>query len=94
MSGHSEQPPTLVQYEEAGELTKTVDDERLRAFINYGLTTVLVRRGMTPGITPQADFDLRFFAEALRVMGTNRAPLLRILQGDTADMEWWPEEKK
>jgi hypothetical protein len=88
------EPPTLVQYEEAGELIKTVADEHLRAFINYGLTTVLVRRGMTPGIAPQADFDLRFFAEALRAMGVNRAALLRILEGKSADMSWWPDDEK
>lgn len=64
--------PRLVRYDEAGELTKDITDERLRAFVNYGLTTVLVRRGMTPGVEPQADFDLRFFAEALRAMGENQ----------------------
>lgn len=88
-----QEPPTLVQYEEAGELTKAITDERLRAFVNYGLTTVLVRRGMTPGVEPQADFDLRFFAEALRAMGENRDALIRILQGDISDMAWWPEDE-
>ena len=81
-----------ILFEEAGALTKAVSDERLRAFMNYGLTTVLIRRGMAPDIIPQADFDLRFFAEALRSMGGNRAALLRILQGDVSDMEWWPEK--
>jgi len=89
-----EEPPTLVQYTEACELIQTVADDHLRAFINYGLTTVLVRRGMTPGINPQADFDLRFFAEALRAMGSDRAALLRILQGKAIDMAWWPEDEE
>jgi hypothetical protein len=93
MSERRRELHTLVQYEEAGALIKTIADERLQAFINYGLTTVLVRRGMTPGIDPQADFDLRFFAEVLRAMGENRTALLRILQGDTSDMEWWPEKE-
>lgn len=87
------EPTTLVQYEEAGALTSEITDERLRGFVNYGLTTVLVRRGMTPGIDPTADFDLRFFAEALRAMGQNRAALLRILQGDVSQMEWWPDKE-
>lgn len=86
---HDSAKPIL--YDEAGALTKTIDDKRLRAFVNYGLTTVLVRRGMDPGITLQADFDLRFFSEALRAMGENRAVLLKILEGDISDLEWWPD---
>jgi hypothetical protein len=85
-------PATVIQYEEARELIKTITDERLRAFVKYGLTTVLVRRGMRLGIDPQADFDLHFFAEALRAMGENRETLLSILQGNVTDMEWWPEK--
>jgi hypothetical protein len=83
---------TPILFEEAGVLTRAIRDERVRAFVNYGLTTVLIRRGMDPGITPQADFDLCFFAEALRAIGENRAALLRILQGEISDMEWWPDE--
>lgn len=83
---------TLIHHEEAGALTKGIADERLRAFINYGLTTALIRRGMAPDIELQSDFDLRFFAEVLRAMGENPAALLRILQGDISDMEWWLEE--
>lgn len=88
----TKQPDTAtpILYEEAGALTESIGDERLRAFVNYGLTTVLVRRGMDPAITPQKDFDLRFFAEALRAMGEDRAALLRILEGEIADADWWP----
>jgi hypothetical protein len=82
--------PTPILYDEAGALTESIGDERLRAFVNYGLTTVLVRRGMDPAITLEKDFDLRFFAEVLRAMGADRAALLRILEGDIADAEWWP----
>lgn len=87
---HDSAMPIL--FEEAGALTRAINDERVRAFVNYGLTTVLVRRGMDPSITPKADFDLRFFAEALRAMMENRSALLRILQGDVSDLEWWPEK--
>lgn len=87
-------PATLLGYDEALDLARTIPDEQLRAFIKFGLTTVLTRRGMTPGIDPQADFDLRFFAEALRAMGEHRAVLLRILQGDISVIEWWPDEDK
>ena len=82
---------TLLQYEEAVALTKVIPDLSLRAFVKYGLTTVLLRRGMTPGVAPESDFDLKFFAEALRAIGENRATLIKILQGNLADMEWWPE---
>jgi hypothetical protein len=81
-----------ILYDEAGALTKKISDERLRAFVNYGLTTILVRRGMDPAITPQADFDLRFFAEALRAMGDDRATLQRIFEGEVSDLEWWPDD--
>jgi hypothetical protein len=42
---------------------------------------------MNPTLRPQADFDLRFFAEALKAMveSPNRA-LQRILQGE--DLSW------
>jgi hypothetical protein len=88
---HDPESAVPILYDEAGDLTKKIDDERLRAFVNYGLTTVLVRRGMDPQVTLTADFDLRFFAEALRAMGENRAMLLRIFEGELSEGEWWPD---
>jgi hypothetical protein len=85
-------PASLLLYEEATSLIESIADRRLRSFVEYGLTNVLVRRGMKPGIKPQSDFDLRYFAEALRAIGENRTDLLRILRGDISAIEWWPEE--
>jgi hypothetical protein len=42
---------TFIRYNEAGELTKAISDKRVRALVEYGLTTVLVRRGMEAGVT-------------------------------------------
>jgi len=92
MKNQESQGPTLILHDEAGALARTIPDDRVRAFVNYGLTTVLVRRGMTPEVGLKADFDMRFFAEALRAMGENRDALLRILAGDVSEMSWWPDE--
>ena len=82
----------LILLKEAGAFTNNISDERVRAFVKYGLTTVLIRRSMDPTVAPQADFDLRFFVEALRAIGSNRDKLLCILTGDPSDMDWWPED--
>lgn len=83
--------PTLLLHQEAWALTDAVEDKRLQAFIRYGITTACFGRGMKPGVVPQMDFDLLFFAEVLRAMGDDCDALLCILQGDISTMEWWPD---
>jgi hypothetical protein len=85
------EPALMIRLEEAHRSIDLVDDERLRAFMRYGLTTVLLRRGVDSSVTPQAAFDLRFYVEVLRAIGGNRDVMLRILQGDVSEMEWWSE---
>jgi hypothetical protein len=85
--------PTLILYEEAGALARKIEDNILLDFVNYGVTIVLTKRGMDPKIVPQADFDLRFFTEVLRSMGSDQEVLRKILSGNSADLEWWDRER-
>jgi len=83
---------TLLRAMEANELAAGICDERVRAFVRFGLTTIITKSGMAAAIHPQTDFDLLVFAEALRAMATNHGAMLRIFTGVPSSMEWWPEE--
>ena len=83
---------TMVRFTEAGAAADSIGDKDLRAFVKYGLTTVITGRGMNSAVTPEGQFDLRFLVEALRAIGSNREDLLLILQGKSSDLAWWPEE--
>lgn len=84
-------PGSLSHLDEANALIASIADRDLRAFVQFGLVVVITRRAMDPGLQPHQDFDLKFFVEALRAIGSQRDAVARILRGDGAAMAWWPE---
>lgn len=83
-------PFNLIQIDEASRFAEDISDERIQAFVRYGLTTILLRRGMDPNIAPKGDFDLRFFVEILQSMAGNFDTLSRICQNE--DLSWWSDD--
>ena len=73
----------FIEQDAANKFEEALTDHTVRQVIQFGITTVLLHRGMNPTLRPEADFDLRFFAEALKAMVENpHRALQRILQGE------------
>lgn len=81
-----------LQTEKIQGLIDGYEDERLRAFLALGVTTILTKRGLE-GSTPCAPFDMVFFVEVLRSMFERRDVLENALSGDLKEQSWWDEDK-
>lgn len=64
----------------------------MRMFVQFGLTTALLRREMQKQIRPQADFDLLYLVEILRSMAASQKALETIVSGDFESLKWWPDD--
>jgi hypothetical protein len=79
---------TVCRYEEATELIASTQDPKVRAALEYALTTVIVRRGMSPSIAPATQFDLRYYLEAIKAMFEDEATVRAIIDGNDRDLRW------
>lgn len=78
----------LCRYEEATQFIQSVDEPKLRAALEYALATVVMRRGMSSGIAAAAQFDLRYYLEAVKAMFENDAVVRAILDGNHEELRW------
>lgn len=78
----------LSRYGEATEFIESVQDSNLRAALEYALTTVVMRRGMSPAVCAASDFDLRCFLEAIKAMFENVAAMRAIVEGNGDALRW------
>ncbi|WP_428266727.1 hypothetical protein [Haliangium sp.] len=88
MSNTTETP--WLRYDEIAHFIDSVEDARLRAFLSYGITTIMMRRGLSDK-EPAAPFDLIYFLEVLRAMFARREVLEGIVSGDFEKFAW-PDE--
>lgn len=85
-------PPGIIRYKEATELIARVTDANVRAALQYALTTILTKRGMSDQASPAGEFDLCFYLEAVKAMFDN-APVIRaIVDGNVDDLRWWDDD--
>jgi hypothetical protein len=77
-----------IRREEAGRLTESITDYRVRCFVRYGIALLLTRRGMREASLPQSPVDLYHFVEVLKALAEHREDLLEILAGDPSKFEW------
>ncbi len=87
----SEPDDMWVHHEELAEFQRGIKDKRLKAFIDYGVTTALMRR-TSDGAGPTGSFDLLFFAKTLESMFERSESMRSILLGDPDELRWWSDE--
>ncbi len=75
-----------LRHEEVGEFIQSIEDEPTKAFVSFGITTLLTKRGFST--TPCSPFDLLFFAQALRAMFARRTTIKSIVEGDLEQFAW------
>ena len=81
-----------LRHEDLGRYVESIDDERLRAFIEFGITTILTKRGLPEDAQPIAPFDLQFFVEVLTAMFRRQDVMKSVLDGELEQYAWWPKE--
>lgn len=79
---------SVSRYEDATKFIESVQEPKLRAALEYALTTVLMRRGMNPAVNAASDFDLRYFLEAIKAMLENEAAIRAIVDGKDDALRW------
>ena len=78
----------IINGEEAIAFIASTNDERIKAALQYALTTVLIRRYMDPNLGPVEPFDLRFFLEAVRAMLSDQVAVKAIAEGKQDSLRW------
>lgn len=81
---HSE----ITHYREAAEFIQQISDPKLRAFLQYALTTILMKRGMPLDSAPAGSFDLRFYLEVTKALFSNETVIRKILDGQADELRW------
>lgn len=78
----------IINYDQATAFIAKTEDERMKAALQYALTTVLVRRQMDPQVAPAEPFDLRFFLEAVKAMFSDEVAVKAIAEGKQDLLRW------
>ena len=76
------------RYEDATNFIASVHDPKVRAALEYALSTVLMRRGMSPSVIAASEFDLRYFLEAVKAMFENDVAIRAIIDGKDEALRW------
>ena len=76
------------RYDDATKFIASIQEPKLRAALEYALTTVLMRRRMNPAVNAASEFDLRYFLEAIKAMFEDDATIRAIIDG-TDDAHRW-----
>lgn len=77
------------RYEEATRFIASIHNPKVRAALEYALTTVILRRGMDPSVAAASSFDLRYYLEAVKAMFENETFVRAIIDGDDGKLRWW-----
>lgn len=78
----------MSRFEEAGRFVASVQNLKVRAALEYALTTVIARRGMDSSIVASSEFDLRFFLEAIKAMFEREEIIRAIIDGKDELFRW------
>jgi hypothetical protein len=81
--------PRMIRLEESAELHKSVKDQITLQILGMA-TTCVMRKFIENKHLPVADFDMRFFSEAMLDFCNKHENLRRILAGE--DLRWFDDD--
>ncbi len=82
----------FTRYAEASTFVSQLKDPIVRPFVQYGLVTAILGRGMEPAIQSTVALDLRWLCEILKAMAEDRQAISVIVAGRGVELKWFPDE--